>query len=51
MGRKLQRSCQVPAQQRALAKATAEQESSSSASDSEFKDASLSDDKIMIVEV
>ena len=50
MGRKSKRSRQVLAHQWALAKASADQESSSSASDSELKDASLSDDKIMIVE-
>ena len=38
-------------QQRALAKASAEQESSSSASDSELKDASLYYEEIMIVQV
>ena len=51
MGRKSKRSCKVSVQQRALAKASSEHESSSSASDSEFKDASLYDDEIMIVEV
>ena len=39
------------AQQQDLAKSSGEQESSSSASDSEFNNASLSDDDIMIVEV
>ena len=51
MGSKSKRSRQVLAQQWALAKSSAEQESSSSASDCEFKDAILSDDEIMIVEV
>ena len=51
MGRKSKRSRQVLVQQRALSKASAEQEISSSASDSEWKDAGLSDDEIMIVEV
>ena len=51
MGRKSKQSRQVLAQQRALAKATSEQESSSSASDSELKDASFSDDDTIIVEV
>ena len=51
MGRKYKRSRQVSAQKWALAKASAEQEIYSSASDSELKDDSLSDDKIMIVKV
>ena len=51
MGRKLKQSRQVLAQQRAPAKVSAEQESSSSASDSELKYPSLSDDEIVIVEV
>ena len=51
MGRKSKRSRQVSAKQQALAKSSAEQESSSSASDYELKDDSFSDDEIMIVEV
>ena len=51
MGRKSKQSRQVLAQQRALAKASAEKESSSSDSDSELKDDILSDDDIMIVKV
>ena len=49
MGSKPKQSRQLLAQQRALDKFSAEQESSSSASDSELKDASLSDDEIVIV--
>ena len=48
---KLKQSHQVLVQQWALAKASSEQESYSSTSDSELNDASLSDDNIMIVEV
>ena len=51
MGSKCLRSRQVLAQQQALAKASDQQESFSSASDSELKDASLSYDEIMIIEV
>ena len=51
MGRKSKPSRQVLAQQRALAKASAEQEISPIASDSELKDASFSDDDTIIVEV
>ena len=50
MGRKSKQSRQVLAQKWALNKASAEQESSSSASDYILKDASLYDDEIMIVE-
>ena len=51
MGSKLKQRCQVLAQQRALTKDSAEQESSSSACNSELKYASLSDDEIIIFEV
>ena len=51
MRREYKQSCQVLEQQWALSKSSAEQESSSIASDSELKDASLYDDETMIVEV
>ena len=51
MGRKSKQRRQVLAQQRALSKSSAEQESFSSAFDSELKGASFSDEKVMIIEV
>ena len=51
MGRKSKRSRQFLVQRQVLSKASAEQESSSSASDYELKDASFSDDKIVIFKV